>query len=100
MMPKASGKIAPPSPCTARAAIITPSDEVNAAASVPAQTAPSVHSRMRRRPYMSPRRPASGVATAAESRNAVKTHAAPVCVVCSRSWIVGSAGTTSDCTSA
>ena len=45
-----------------------------------------------RRPYMSPSRPASGVATAAASRKAVKIQAAPVCEVCRRSCSVGSAG--------
>lgn len=51
-------------------------------------------------PYMSPSRPINGVATDALSRYAVSTQLAELTDVCSECWMSGSAGATSDCSSA
>ncbi len=99
MIPNESGKMAALTPCSARAATITTSELVRAATRMPEERAKRAQSRIRRRPKMSPRRPASGSATADASMKAVKTQVTPVWVVCRRCWSVGSAGTTSDCTS-
>ena len=55
---------------------------------------------MRSLPNMSPSRPRIGVKIEALSRNAVSTHATAVGEVCRSRWISGSAGATSDCSSA
>ena len=68
MIPKASGKTAPPTPCSTRAAIITAIELVSAATSDPAVSAISTITSMRSLPNMSPRRPSTGVATDALSR--------------------------------
>ena len=51
-------------------------------------------------PYMSPSRPISGVATDALSRYAVRIQLTEFSEVCSACWMSGSAGATSDCSSA
>ena len=45
---------------------------------------------------MSPMRPMIGVATAAESSQAVRTQVTVLWLVCRSCWIVGSTGLTSD----
>ena len=68
MIPKASGKIAPPAPWTARPAISISIELESAAISVPtASTSRTITSR-RSLPNMSPRRPSTGVAIDAVSR--------------------------------
>ena len=83
-----------------RATIITPIDVASAASAVPAASTTSTATSTRFLPYMSPSRPAIGVTTEAESRYALRIQAAPVVVVFRSSWIVSSAGATSDCSSA
>ena len=68
MMPKASGKTAPPAPCTTRPAIMTPIVVASAEISVPAPRVASTPTSMRSLPYMSPSRPMIGVHTDALSR--------------------------------
>ncbi len=68
MIPKASGKMPPPAPCTTRPAISSGSDVANAEISVPAPRTTSTPTSTRSLPWMSPRRPSSGVATEALSR--------------------------------
>ena len=68
MMLNASGKMAPPPPCTIRARIITATDDVVAATIEPATSDASTITRILRLPNMSPRRPRIGVATDADSR--------------------------------
>ena len=91
-MPKLSGKMAPPSPWTARAATSSGRFCANAEATdANANTASTVIS-MRRRPYMSPIRPTSGVAGAATSVYAVKTQAVAPAEEWKCAWSTGSAG--------
>ena len=68
MMPKASGKIAPPAPCTARPRISTASDVDSAEISVPAPSTSSTITSRRSLPNMSPMRPRIGVKIEAVSR--------------------------------
>ncbi len=76
MMPKASGKIAPAAPWMARPRISTPMDPPIAHTSEPNPNTPSTASRIFSLPYMSPRRPRSGVATLEVSRNEVSSQVA------------------------
>ena len=101
MIPNASGKIAPPSPWIVRATIISGSVVTSAAEQrCPTASPPSAITSTRFLPNMSPSRPAIGVTTDAASRYAVKTHATPEVEVCRSCWSTGSAGTTSDWSSA
>ena len=100
MIEKASGKIPPPTPWITRPTSITASDDATAEISVPAARRTSTISRSRSLPYMSPSRPTIGVVTEALSRKAVSTQPTDPSDVPSASWICGSAGTTSDCSSA
>ena len=61
MIPKASGKIAPPAPWMARPRMSTPIDPPIADTSEPSAKTPSTASSTFSLPYMSPRRPRSGV---------------------------------------
>ncbi len=90
----------PPTPWMTRPRSITPIDDASADTSVPTQSSAIVASRTRSLPNMSPSLPAMGVATEALSRYAVRIHPTAVSEVPSSRWIVGRAGTTSDCISA
>ena len=68
MIPNASGKIAPPAPCTARPTISITSDVDSAEISVPAPSTSSTMTSSRSLPNMSPRRPSTGVKIDAVSR--------------------------------
>ena len=68
MIPKASGKIAPPRPWITRATIISASVLTSAAISEPSARPASATTSTRFLPKMSPRRPAIGVTTDAASR--------------------------------
>ncbi len=100
MIPKASGKTAPPTPWIARARIRTGSVVARAASSVPPASPVSTTRSVRFLPNMSPTRPAIGVATEAARRYVVKIHATPVGLVSSSFCSVGRAGTTRDCSMA
>jgi hypothetical protein len=92
-MPKASGKVAAPTPWTARAAISVPMSVASAASRVPAAATVSAASSTRRLPNMSPSLPSSPVATDAVSRNALSTQDTVVGPVSSARCRSGSAGT-------
>ena len=68
MIPKQSGKMPPPRPCSTRPATTTSSEVPSAATDEPAPNATSERTSRRRLPNMSPSRPAIGVETAAASR--------------------------------
>ena len=68
MIPNASGKIAPPAPCTARPAISISSEVDSALISVPAPSTSSTITSRRSLPNMSPSRPRIGVKIEAVSR--------------------------------
>ena len=70
-----SGTTPVTAPWRARPTITPPIPGERAAITDPTMSRPSSTSTMRRLPYMSPRRPAIGVKTAAASRVAVTTHA-------------------------
>ena len=74
MIPKDSGKIAPPAPCTTRPRIRTPIDGATAQTSEPSPNTASEPSSSFSLPNMSPSRPSSGVQTQDVSRNAVSSH--------------------------
>ncbi len=48
-------------------------------------------------PIMSPTRPRIGVATDADSSQAIRTQDTAACVVCNSSWMTGRAGLIRDC---
>ena len=100
MIANESGKIAPPAPWMTRAMIITSIELATPASAVPAASTTSTTTMTSFLPYMSPRRPAIGVTTEADSRYALRIQAAPVVVVFRSCWIASSAGATSDCSSA
>ena len=79
-------------PLSARPRSITGTDHATAAVTEPAVATTRTASRTRRGPYRSPRRPTTGVATAADRVMAVSVHAAPAGVVPRPSWTCGSAG--------
>ena len=81
-------------------ASIRASEDAIAEITVPAQRSTSTTTSRRSLPYMSPRRPISGVAIDALNRYAVNTQLTPVTEVCRSRWMSGSAGATSDCSSA
>ena len=68
MIPNASGKTPPPTPWMTRPTSSTDSEVASAETSVPAASATSTQKSTRSLPWMSPRRPISGVATDALSR--------------------------------
>ncbi len=68
MIPKASGKTAPPAPCTMRPASMMGNVVANALISVPNERATSTTTIIFSLPTMSPIRPRIGVAIAALSR--------------------------------
>ena len=68
MMPKQSGKMPPPRPWSTRPATMPPMEVATPERALPAAKMPSETTSIRRLPNMSPRRPKSGVATAAASR--------------------------------
>ena len=68
MIPKQSGKMPPPTPCSTRPATTTSSELPSAETAQPAAKKPSEMTSIRRLPNMSPSRPNTGVATAAASR--------------------------------
>nr|WP_262414572.1 hypothetical protein [Streptomyces sp. ST1015] len=68
MMPKESGKSAPPTPWTTRATMRTPMVGASAASRQPTRTAARTATSVRLRPIRSPTRPRIGVKTDAESR--------------------------------
>ena len=100
MMPKVSGSTPPPTPWITRAMIITVTFVASAASSEPAARAPSVTTKTRSLPMMSPTRPMIGVKIDADSRYAVRTQVTVFWVVCKSSWIVGRTGVTRDWSSA
>ena len=81
MIPKLSGKTAPPVPESARKPISEPMFQANAPPIVPTRKIVSATMRIRSFPYWSPSLPSSGVATEAVSRNAVSTQVAHAGVV-------------------
>ena len=92
MIPKASGKIAPPAPWIARPRMSTPIDPPMADTSEPSANTPSTASSTFSLPYMSPSRPSSGVETLDVSRKAVSSHVAASAEAPTSCWIAGSAG--------
>ena len=68
MMPNASGRVAPPMPCSTRATIISPMVVDSAPSTEPTATTNRVATRIFFLPNMSPARPRIGVATDAASR--------------------------------
>jgi hypothetical protein len=100
MIPNARGKIPPAAPCTTRPSSMIASEPASA------DTVVATHSRARTTtsnrflPYMSPSRPIAGVAIEALSRYAVRTQLTASTEVCRACWMSGSAGATSDCSSA
>ena len=68
MIPNASGKMPPAAPCTTRPTSITVSEVASADTVVATHSSTSTATSSRSLPYMSPRRPISGVATEALSR--------------------------------
>ena len=99
MIPMASGKIAPPAPCTARPVMRTASDPPSAAISDPTPKMASEMSSQRSLPCMSPRRPSSGVATDDVSRKAVSSQVASAGLAWNSACSSGSAGMTMVCAS-
>ena len=100
MIPKLSGKTAPPAPETARKAISDPMFRATAQPIAADEEDARLITSSRSLPYWSPSLPSSGVATEATSRNTVSTHVTQVVVVSSSCWSVGSAGMTIVCCSA
>jgi hypothetical protein len=74
MIPKASGKTPPATPCSTRPATSAVSESPSAHSTEPAQNTAIVHVSTRPRPSRSPIRPITGVATEAETRYAVSSH--------------------------
>ena len=100
MIPKASGKIAPPAPWMARPRIRTPIDWPSADTSEPAANTPSAASSSFSLPYMSPSRPSSGVEMLDVSRKAVRSQVEASGEAPNSCWIAGSAGMIIVCASA
>jgi hypothetical protein len=100
MIPKASGKMPPAAPWMTRPTSISGRADASAETSVPTDRSKRTIISNRSLPYMSPRRPISGVATEALRRYAVKIQLTEFSEVCSACWMSGSAGATSDCSSA
>jgi hypothetical protein len=96
MIPNASGNIPPAAPCTTRPTSISASEAASAETIVATHNSTSTTTSRRSLPYMSPRRPISGVATDALSRYAVSTQLAELTDVWRACWMSGSAGATSD----
>lgn len=94
-----SGMTPAASPCRARPTIIGPTVSLSAASTEPTTSTPRLTSSMRRLPYMSPRRPMTGVATPPLSRVAVTTQAVRSAVESSRVGSCGTSGTMSVCMS-
>ena len=92
MIPKASGKIAPPAPWIPRPRISTPIDPPIAHTKEPRAKMPSAMSSTFSLPYMSPKRPSSGVETLDVSRKAVSSQVAPSGEAPRSCWMAGSAG--------
>ena len=97
MIPKLSGKTAPPVPDSARKPIREPMFHANAPPIVPMRKIVSATMRIRSFPYWSPSLPSSGVATEAVSRNAVSTQVAHAAVVLNSCSKVDNAGKTIVC---
>ena len=97
MIPKLSGKTAPPVPDSARKPISEPMFQANAPPIVPTRKIVSATRSIRSFPYWSPSLPSSGVATEAVSRNAVRTQVAHAGVVLKCFSKVESAGKTIVC---
>ena len=100
MIPKLSGKIAPPAPCTARNAISDQMFHAKIAATQPTKNTARLITSSRSLPYWSPSLPSTGVATDATSRKTVSTHVTHVVVVCRSRCSAGNAGMTIVCCSA
>ena len=96
---RASGKVAVPTPCRARAMSSTPRFGATAARRVAAANTIIEMSMTRRWPKRSPSLPTTGEKTAPASRNAVRIHPVPRLDAPSSLPIVGSAGTTRVCMS-
>src|SRR5215210_1439122 len=100
MIAKLSGKRAPPAPETTRNATSDQMSHAAAAPMQPARKSPRLTSSSRSFPNWSPSRPSSGVATAAETRKAVRIHVVQAVLVPNSSLNVASAGKTIVCWSA
>jgi hypothetical protein len=100
MMPNANGSTPPPMPWTARPITRTTIECARPDTMQPRPRAPSVATSIRSLPTMSPIRPMIGVAMDADRRYAVTTQVTASCEVWTLCWIVGSAGMTSDWSSA
>ena len=100
MIPKLSGKDAPPTPWTTRKAISTPTLGAKMAPTEPSRNTPRVIIISRFLPYWSPRRPTIGVLTAPLSRYAVTVQVTQVALVPSSRWRSGRAGIRKVCISA
>ena len=97
MIAKESGKTAPPAPESTRKPISDGRSHAKAAPRQPARKIPRLTSSMCSFPYWSPSLPRIGVATAAETRNAVSTHVVHAVLAPNSDWNVGSAGKTIVC---
>jgi hypothetical protein len=93
MMPNEIGIKPPPTPCIARAMIMTVIEVARAASTEPITNAISTATSTFFLPSMSATRPRIGVHTDAESRYAVSTQVTVFSVVCS---FVSSSGSTGD----
>lgn len=91
------GAIPTPMPCSPRPTIIGNTEDDSAHTTEPAISGTVDNSRIRRLPYRSPRRPATGVVTAATSSVDVTTHDAFDAVVCSNCGNCAMSGITTVC---
>ena len=92
MIPKASGKIAPPAPWIARPRMSTPIEPPIADTNEPSANTPSTASSTFSLPYMSPRRPSSGVADARREQEGGEQPGRGLGEAPTSCWIAGSAG--------
>ncbi len=100
MIEKESGKTAAPQPWMIRQAISAPMCHAKIAAMLPARKMLRLITSIRSFPCWSPSLPNSGVATDAESRKPVSSHAAQAALVSNSRCRTGSAGTIIVCWSA
>ena len=97
MMPKESGKTAPPAPWMIRPASMIGSVVARALTSVPTESRTRTATSTFSLPSMSPTRPRMGVQMAALRRYPVSSQATASAEACSECSNDGSAGMTSDC---
>ncbi len=100
MIANASGKTAAPQPWRIRHPIRAPMFHAKIAQTLPVRKIEREITSIRSLPYWSPSLPKSGVATEAESRKPVSSHADQAAVVSNSCWRIGSAGMIIVCCSA